>query len=60
MAILKVFFDNLSRLQGHFKFLIISHPEYDIQRFFEFAAANPGQLVDTIELLGDLRAYDDV
>jgi len=60
MAILKVFFDNLPRLQGHFKFLIISRPEYDIQRFFESAATNPGQLVDTIELLGDLQAFEDV
>jgi len=60
MAILKVFFDNLSRLQGHFKFLIISRPEYDIHRFFESAAASPRQFVDTIKLLGDLQAYDDV
>jgi len=60
MAILRVVFNNLSRLHGHVKFLIVSRPEYDIQRFFESAAASPGQRVDTIRLLGDLQAYDDV
>ena len=56
-AILDVVFNNLPRLCGHLKFLVVSRPEYDIQRFFESAT---GQLVDKIELLGDLQAYDDV
>jgi len=59
--ILKVVFNNLPRLHGHFKFLIISRPEYDIQGFFDSVAANsPGQLFNMIELLGDLQAYEDV
>ena len=58
--ILKSIFDNLPRLHGHLKFLIVSRPEYDIQRSFKSAAASHGQYTDTIELLGDLRAYEDI
>ena len=57
MAILRVVLDNLPGLRDHVKFLIVSRPEYDIERCFKSAASQP---VDTIELLGDLRAYEDV
>jgi len=58
--ILKIIFDNRPHLHGHIKFLIVSRPEYDIQCAFDSAAASLGQEIDTIELLGDLQAYDDV
>ena len=58
--ILKSIFDNLPRLRGHLKFLIISRPEHDIQYSFKSAAASHGQHTDTIELLGDLQAYEDI
>ena len=59
-TILKSIFDNLPRLRGHLKFLIVSRPEYDIQHSFNSAAASHGQHTDTIELLRDLQAYQDI
>ena len=58
--ILKSIFDNLPRLRGHLRFLITSRPAYDIQRSFKSAAASHKQHVDTIELLGDLHAHEDI
>ena len=58
--ILKSVFDNLPLLRGNLKFLIVSRPEHGIQRSFQSVPANLQQHVDTIELLGDLSAYEDV
>lgn len=57
---LEVIFDALPRLHGHVKFLIVSRPEYDIQRSFDFVATSIGQHINTIGLQGDLQAYEDV
>ena len=58
--ILKIIFDALPRLLGYIKFLIVSRPEYDIERSIESAANSQGRHISRIELLGDLQAYDDV
>ena len=58
--ILNTIFENLPRLCASIKFLIVSRSEYDIQRTFESAPASLGQHIDTLELLGDLQAFEDV
>jgi len=58
--ILKILFDALPRLRGHLKFLVVSRPEYDIERSVESATVNLGRRIDKIGLLGDLQAYEDV
>ena len=49
---------SLPRLHGRIKFLVVSRPEYDIERSFESAALQLD--INIIGLLGDLQAYDDV
>jgi len=56
--ILEMVFNAFPLLHGHIRFLIVSRPEYDIQRSFDSAGLE--QHINTIELQGDLQAYEDV
>ena len=47
-------------LHSHIKFLIVSRPEYDVQHSFDSAGHTFKQHIDTIGLLEDLQAYEDV
>jgi len=58
--ILEMVFKAFPLLHGHIKFLIVSRPEYDIQRSFDSAGHSLEQHINRIELQGDLEAYDDV
>jgi len=57
---LNIMFDALPHLHGRIKFLVVSRPEYDIERSFESAARQLEPHINIIGLLGDLQAYDDV